>query len=426
MFRFFRKLAKHDENRTLSSNILSLGALQIFTYVLPLITLPYLVRVLGIETFGLLSLIAAITAYFVLVSDYGFNLSATKQISDHRENKKKYSQIFYDVMAVKVILVLLSLLLLTILLFLIDSFKENAHLYYLNFGVVIGQALFPVWFFQGMEAMKKIAVINICTKIAFTASIFIFVKSPADYWLVPSLTSIGFILSGAIASFLAIRSFNIAPAKPSWSSLAFQIRSGWDVFLSRIYVNIYTTTNLVLLGLVTNNTVVGIYSVAEKMQQAIGGLFSPINQAFYPFLAKTYRSSPQRFFRIFTLLNCFFLMVSSLMAVAAFYLSEELVTLVAGANNNAGEVIEVFKLLCAAILLAPFGSSFTNAFLVLGKARKVSLIVFLTMTFNCILVFPLIFFYGAAGLALTWVLGQFFHVSLYLYEYRKLVIKVEV
>lgn len=407
-----------DSNKRLISNILSLGTLQIVNYILPLITTPYLVRVIGIENFGLLAFVTAFTMYFLLLSDYGFDLSATKQISDNRENHDAYSKIFCEVLGIKFALVFFSLIVLCFLM-LFEVFNQNTLIYFLTFGIVVGQALFPVWFFQGMESMTYIAIINFASKIFFTLAIFLFVNEKEDFWIVPLLNSLGFLAAGVYALLTAFLKYKIKIILPTKQGINYQAKNGWHVFLSRIYVNLYSNTNLILLGVMTNNTVVGHYSIAEKILQAFSGLFNPILQAFYPYLANFYKKSRNKFFEAFKKLNLVLLVTSFSLSIFSCLAADTIVWLVTGDQNK--DIILVFSILAIAIITAPFGTSFTNGLLVLGKSKKVSKTVMYTMMLNLMLVVPLIYYFEAIGLAITWVISQVFHVSLYLYQYKKIV-----
>jgi PST family polysaccharide transporter len=207
--KFREKVLFSDSRRTLFSNFSALFILKISNSLLPLLTFPYLVRVLGVEKFGLLGFVAATIGYFTILVNFGFQLSATRQISIVKNDKVKVMEIFSTVMSVKIILILLSLLLLTLMVFSFDIFRTYWFLYYFAFLSIIGTTMFPLWFFQGMEKMKYITYIDIVSKLFYTVSIFLFVHQADDYYLVPLLQSTFIVISGVIALYLIYTKFGI-------------------------------------------------------------------------------------------------------------------------------------------------------------------------------------------------------------------------
>jgi PST family polysaccharide transporter len=185
LFNIIKRISNTEDKKRLLGNFFSLSVLQIFSYVLPLLTLPYLVRVLGVETFGLISFATAFIIFFNILVDYGFNLSATREVSIHREDKEKITQIYSSVLTIKFILTILSFIILSFIVFIFDKFNSHIELYLITFLSVVGQAFFPIWYFQGMEKMRYITIINISSKVIFTIAIFIFVHKESDYLLVP-------------------------------------------------------------------------------------------------------------------------------------------------------------------------------------------------------------------------------------------------
>ncbi len=275
------------DKKRLISNLFSLTALRGANMLLPLITLPYIVRVLGVETFGLVSFSLSIVMYFDILISFGFELSATREISMHREDNKKVSEIFSSVMIIKGLLFLVSTSILTILVFTIDSFRENAILYYATFGIVFGNFLFPLWLFQGMERMKYITYINVSSRVIFTLLIFVFVKEEQDYIFVPLLNSLGAISGGIYALWLVFRIFSIKFTIPSREKIISQIKSSKPFFLSRVAnrgSQYYATT---IIGLFFGNIVVGYYTMAAKLYFAFMSLGGIVSQTFYPYMSRT-------------------------------------------------------------------------------------------------------------------------------------------
>lgn len=274
------------EKKTLLENFISLGALQIVSYVIPLINLPYLSRVLGVERFGIVFFAFAFMAYFIMLTDYGFGLSATREIAVNRHNKNNLSNIFSAVTFIKLCLLLVSFLILCLMIIFIPKLHENWLVFLLSFLMVVGNTIYPVWFFQGMERMKYITFLNILSKTIFLVLIFVFVKKSDDYIIVPLLNSLGFLISGAIGMYFAIKELGAKLYLPKWQTIKKQFKYSSEFFLSRVSVSAYTNTNAFCLGLIGSNIMVGYYVAAEKIYNAMNGIQLPLNQALYPFVAK--------------------------------------------------------------------------------------------------------------------------------------------
>lgn len=268
------------------SNFFSLFIVQGANYLMPLITMPYLLRVLGPGYYGAISFAQALINYFIVITDYGFNLTATRRVSINRDNKLELSKIFTSIILIKITLALISFIILFVIVSNFGRFTENQLLYILTYGMVIGNVLTPIWLFQGLEKMKYITFTNLLSKIIILVLTFTIIKEPSDYIYVPLINSIGVIFVGLLIIIYAFKKFKMRFIFPGFRYLKEQIVDGWHVFLSQISVTLYTASNTFILGLFTNNIIVGYYSAAEKLIKAIRSLISPVSQVVYPYISK--------------------------------------------------------------------------------------------------------------------------------------------
>src|SRR5690554_5734970 len=340
----FKKLTNSEDKKRLLGNFLSLSGLQVFTYILPLITLPYLVRVLGVEKYGLVMFAQSFIMFFNILVDYGFNLSATREIAVNRDNKAKVTEIYSSVMTIKVLLLGASFAVLSGIVFSVEKFTPDATLYLLTFLMVVGQALFPIWYFQGMERMKYITIINILSRVVFTVAIFVFVHNENDYVLVPVLNGLCACVGSVYALWLIKACFKQKYEFQSLKNIKLHFKDSTQFFLSRVAVSLYTSANTFVLGLVTNNTMVGYYSIAEKLYQAMQGLYGPITQALYPYVAK------ERNIALFKIIFKI-IVASNIFGVLILYFSIEFIFLILFGQEVGAESVEVFRILLIANLI---------------------------------------------------------------------------
>jgi PST family polysaccharide transporter len=371
-----------EDKKRLLSNFFSLSALQGVNMILPLITLPYLVRVLGVENFGLLSFSLSIIMYFNILVSFGFELSATREISLNRDDKQRVSEIFSSVMFIKLLLSGLSLIILFILGSLVGFIQEHLILYVVTFGVVIGNFIFPSWLFQGMEKMKYITYINVVTKVICTILIFILVENKNDYIYVPALNSLAAIFSGLYSLILVYRLFGVKFQLPSTKAVNLLFKESYHFFLSRVANNgsrYYATT---VIGLYFGNTLVGYYSMVEKLFYAFMSVGGIISQTIFPFMSRT--KNIVFFKRMIITIT----IVSIVLVIPIMYFNEFILYFVFGIRNDvlstifilvfSGSVFGIVSSLIGYPLLAAFGyvKYANNSFIISSFA----FIVYITIT----------------------------------------------
>lgn len=415
-----KNIFKSKEYKRILENMISLTGLQFASYILPLITLPYLTLVLGPEKFGLTQYAISLITYFQFFTDYGFNLSATRELAICRDDNQKISQIFSSVMFIKLCLCILSFIILLLIVMFIPKFSEDSYVYILTFGMVIGYMLFPTWLFQGLEYMRYTSILNIIGKIVFTVLIFIFIHDTTDYMLVPLINSLGYILVGILGIYIALTKFNIKITIPSIRDIKYHLREGWYVFISTIAINMYTTTNTFLLGLLTNNTLVGYYSIAEKIILAVNGLLNPISQALYPFISRTVKTDDKtRSIEFIRKITKIMTLVGIVLSAGLFIFAKPIILLLFGQSYvNSVIILQIISIVPLAVSLSTvFG---VETMLTFNYKKAFTSIVMIGGIIDIVLGIILITLMKEIGIAISFATTEIFiTIAMFIFLQRK-------
>jgi PST family polysaccharide transporter len=272
--------------RIIVENFGYLSLLQLFTTLVPLLVYPYLVKVLGSDLYGKVIFAQAIMMFFSVLIDYGFNISAVKEVAENKSDKYKLSEIVSSVIFIKLIIWIISFLILISLVFFFGKFSEDPTLFLFAFTITFNQLLFPRWFFQGIEKMRYITIVNITSKIVFLVLIFIIVKQKDDYLLVPLLNGFGAFTGGIIGLYFVIFKEGVKFKLPKLNVLKYYLKSGSSMFGFKIAGVIKTQFNQIILGLMSNYSLVAYYDLAMKITSVFSTVFNNYTAAFFPHIAK--------------------------------------------------------------------------------------------------------------------------------------------
>ena len=335
---------KEQSYKTLFQNFLSLSFLQFFNYLFPIITLPYVVRVLGPEKYGLVNFAAAFIGFFITISEYGFNLSAVRQISVNRNDQQKVNKIFISVLASKFLLAAVSFMVFIIIVLGLEKFRSEFWLYVITFGSVLSVVLFPFWLFQGLERMKYIPIIQVLPRIAGVILIFWLIESQGDYLIFALINTAVLLVSGIAGLIAAVKIFSLRLAVPCFEDIKFQLKDGLNLFKSNIAINLYTNSNAFILGLLTNNEVVGYYSAADKIRIFFQSLLAPISQSVFPFVNYLMKESKEKLLSFNKQLLKYQSVAGFIISLIIFINAELIIDLALGENYN--ESVIILKLIC--------------------------------------------------------------------------------
>lgn len=392
---------------SLRKNIAALYAVQMASYASPLLTLPWLTRVLGPSGFGRLAFCVAVTSYFALIVDYGFNLSATRQIALHWDDRAGRSTVFWNTIIVKGLLACAGLPCLLLLTLCVHKLAAERTLLLINYLTVVGTVLTPVWYFQGTERQTVLSGITVAVRLLSVPAVFLLVRSRTDVEVAASIPAAMTVVGGLLCLVFLMKDGQLDRIRFQREGIHEAFRDGWHLFVSTASISLYQATNTVVLGFVSGAAAVGHYSAAEKMIQAAQGLLIPINQSIYPRVSRLMQESQHA---AFTLIRKVLKIQGSIalgLSLALFVLAPLLVKILYGPDFQ--ETIGVLRWLAALPFLIGLSNVFgVQTMLAMGMNKTVSRILVGAGALNVASLFVLTHWYGAVGAAMAVVATELF------------------
>ncbi|MEJ9151433.1 flippase [Bacillus smithii] len=401
----------------LVTNFFSLFLLQGISYLLPLITIPYMLQTLGINNYGLVALSQSLNMILTVLVDYGFNLTATKQIAVARRDIKKLQMIYSSVLLVKVLLSAVAFTCVMFLVMFIQPFKSHPTLFLLSFGITLGGAILPTWLFQGLEEMKYVTLLNIISRVITTLGIFVLIHSSKDLLLVPTLFSISQILAGILSLILVRSKFNIKIEIPSKQYIKKQLREGLEVFVSNIAITSFTSGNTLMLGILSNEVNVGYYSSGEKLASMASGIVIPFSQTLFPHVSSLVNESKDRAKEFLN--RALYVIVSITFPITLFILifADFIVSLMYGENiKQISVVLRILAFLPTLVGLSNFFG--TQTMLTFGYNKEFLKVFAQASLVNMVIVILLVPRFGYIGTAVA-ALSTEFYITVKMYFFLK-------
>ncbi|AFR35726.1 oligosaccharide flippase family protein [Riemerella anatipestifer] len=405
-----RNILKNKDYKALIENIVSLGVLQFVNLVLPLLVLPYMLRTVGFEKYGIIVVAASLVMYFQSLTDYSFAITATRDVAVFRDSKKKLDLIFSKVMSIKFFFLFLSLIIIAIFSFLVPKFFEYRYIIYFSMLMLVGNVLFPDWYFQGIEKMKYITMINAFVKVLFTVLVFVFIKNENDYWIYPLLQSLGYIIAGLVGLFIVIRKHNIKFYVIGWRRVRRTIQVNFPVFINQFMPVLYNNTSSFLLGMMVSNSAAGLFNSLKKVVDMAIMLIEVISRAFFPFLNR------QKHF--FLKYRKMMLSLGVLMVILILLFSKLIFRCLSITYVNSFWILLTLSL--GIIGIAMYNIYGTNYLIIKRKDKLVMKNTFLVSVVGFVLSFPLIYSFEIMGGALSLSFSRFFLGVGVVYLYHKL------
>ncbi|MCS3430539.1 oligosaccharide flippase family protein [Klebsiella sp. BIGb0407] len=387
-------------------NLTSLSVLQVVNYILPLLLIPFLVKKIGINNVGLIAVMTAIAAYFQLVIDYGFNLTATRDIAKFSDDNKKTSSITSAVINIKIMILAIIIIISIPAYYAIDYIKDNFLVYFFSVAMIVARSFFPVWHFQGIQEMKYISISNVIPKVVFALLIFYFVRDEDDVWKVQFLYFAGTFVSLVLGSYFLKIKCNFKYCF-QFDQIIFYIKDGFSIFLAKLVSGLYKNYNILALGFFASPTLVGVYSIAEKAIRGIQMLQNVVGDVLYPIFSKKSHQDKDFYKKTAKKYSFIIILVYGFSSLIIFMMSGFLSNLLSNVFNT--EVKLAIEIMSLGFLFG--GMNYLIAILGLtsnGYSNLYSKCIISTGFFNLIIATCLCYYYSYIGAAISLVLSELF------------------
>lgn len=377
-----------------------MSIVQVVNQLVLLLVIPLVMPTIGLAAFAQVAFVQSLATVMSGLVDYGYTHAATRRVSVNRSDMTQLSTIVSEVISTRLVVFLIAMLLMAgIFLFLPD--QTGGIWFFLGaLSWVLGNALWPHWFFLGIERMHWITLINTIAKLMFFLAVTTLLRQPGQGYMLILFFGLSNIGAALAALALLKLSWNIGLRWPGLRTIRSQLHQGWPLFISTASTTSLVNSNVLVLGLFVQGAPLGVFGVAEKILLAIQQLLSTFSQATYPALCQAVAINNelvQRLRRFFLKNYLWFYLAFAGLLLTAFFASGWIMQLMGG-NQAAGETAMLRMLLPVALLISL--NIFPSQLLLAFHRDKSYQSAFLTSALaNLAMNFLLAPFFGPAGTA---------------------------
>jgi O-antigen/teichoic acid export membrane protein len=302
------------------SNLFSLSLMQVGNYLLPVVTLPIIARIIGVENYGLINYAFAFTGYFMLVINAGFDMYGCRKIAEYADDKTAINKVVSRIFSAKAVLSVIASFCFVVGLFLVPQLRDHKLLAVVTFLLCFGWVCNPSWLYHAMKDSAKFAMFSFISKLAFSILVVILIKSREDYILHPLVFSVSHIIFSVFSFRYAMRKYQLTWTWSTWSEVKRTIHDNRRLSLISIITQQALPTNIVISGIVLSGMAMGYFSAAIRVVMILQAIFiMPLATVLFPYIAGAFRKSGKE--GMWTLGKIFpYLLTFSFAAAAGIYI----------------------------------------------------------------------------------------------------------
>ena len=381
--------------KTLTKNFSALAVLQAMRYLIPFIVLPYVTPIIGVTHFGEIAVAYAIALIFQTVVNFSFDFIGARDVARNREDMDKVSEIVSTILCARIVLYVIAFLLLGGIVLAVPKFREIWLLILISVVTAFFSMHVSEWFFQGIEKMEHITIVNVISRVVYIVLIFTFIKEREDYLLYPIFNLLGFVMASMYSILMMKRKYKCRLFIPPFSKILDSFKIGKDLFVNQVCMSLCVNLPNILLGTISGSVAAGLYDAAGKLHNAGKHSIDVLNRTFFPFLSRRMdkHTGYRRINFVFSLLLAALLFILAPFLIRLLYSDEFL------------PAVQLLRILAVSVFFTGISSAYGVNYLLLVGQEKLLRNITLTVTLLGVVLFVVLtYLYSTVGAAVAVVI----------------------
>lgn len=394
----------------------SLGLIQVFGLLTPLILTPYIILKVGLSVFGIIATAQSIIVFFNLITEFGFNTTTVRNLSQQKDNHAESEKIVTTVFYLKLILLFIAFGVYFALIYWVPNFKNHFGIFLFSFSMVIGQTLLPIWYYQGTEKISKTTIPILIFKLLSIALIFICIKKPEDALYVNLIYGFCNLCAGVYLYIYIFKNYNFSLKYVHFSNIVNELKENMAMFLSNVSIVAYANSTIIILSFFISPVALGIYGVIDKILQLMKSVLVLVHNSVYPMICNIVKFEKETL--IGFLKKIYFILWILVFSGAVFlYFFPNLI--LGYFIDNPSEGSNYLKYLGFLIFIVSLNMPFNQSLLALKKDWLVLRVVFFSSIISLLLNFLIVPKFGINGSILTMFVTETIVTCSFIYCFLK-------
>ena len=296
-------------NRLILQSVGSLGVLQITNYLVPVLVIPLLLARVGLESYGMIVLAQGIMNFAVAITDFGLNLTGTRLISQAKGDLSLERTLTQKILVIKIVLLLGTFIGLVFLVKTVSPWQPYEYLILTSYFIVIGNTLMPVWYFQGIQKMTWLALLNFLSRVFYVGAVLFFIESNDDLLWVNVCNGLGWCIAAFCGWGVLFIKTKFRFEKQSFKAIYAFAHQNVPIFLSEGVTTFYRNIGIVIAGFFLSAPLMGIYVIIDRIMMLIANSYTLVYRAIFPMLCNLVKESDRILrdflYSIFSKLFCY-------------------------------------------------------------------------------------------------------------------------